>query len=514
MPTINQLSAIDVVSYGDQIPVYAPNLGDARRLSVGALTQYVEDNIVLPDPTNAADITYDPAGIGATPRSVQAKLRDVVSVKDFGAVGDGVTNDSSAINAAYTYAEAAGGSEVYWPPGTYFTGSGTITCGPLSATNAAADAVLLYTGTGTAMIVQGVNTSETNGQFHVLPYINKSTLDWNSGSDTTSIGLLLQDRKYNTFVVPGVKRFNTGVALKADVANFVCNTLQLGVIQNNKLGIDFSRVTAGFGINQNQVVGGAIVIDSAYTTAAGRIYVNMPDVENNTTTFVGVNLEKAGNEKAIVCASSSNVWLNCRFEGSSSTSGYITLSGNNNKVIGGAPASSATVPFVTWISDTGAGNSFWMSNVLANKYLVWDLHSASRPLRFGNGSAYPAVPIGGFGTDRLQLGDSATKATRHWGLMQQESPAVTSGATLPWRNALVLTYGSATTITGMTLDVGLADTSALVSIAATNGNATLQHTASPAANAGKFVIKAGADLTLSTNSPVLFQLIGGNLYQV
>ncbi len=364
------------------------------------------------------------------------------------------------------------------------------------------------------MIVQGVNTSETNGQFHVLPYINKSTLDWNSGSDTTSIGLLLQDRKYNTFVIPGVKRFNTGVALKADVANFVCNTLQLGVIQNNKLGLDFSRVTTGFGINQNQVVGGAIVIDSAYTTAAGRIYVNMPDVENNTTTFVGVNLEKAGNEKAIVCASSSNVWLNCRFESSSSTSGYITLSGNNNKVIGGAPASSATVPFVTWISDTGAGNSFWMSNVLANKYLVWDLHSASKPLRFGNGSAYPAVPIGGFGTDRLQLGDSATKATRHWGLMQQESPAVTSGATLPWRNALVLTYGSATTITGMALDVGLTDTSALVSIAATNGNATLQHTASPAANAGKFVIKAGANLTLSTNSPVLFQLIGGNLYQV
>jgi len=119
MPTINQLSAIDVVSPGDQIPVYAPNLGDARRMSVSALTQYVEDNIVLPDPTNAADITYDPAGTGAVSRSVQAKLRDVVSVKDFGAVGDGVADDTAAIQAAVAYAAAGSGSAIYIPEGTF-----------------------------------------------------------------------------------------------------------------------------------------------------------------------------------------------------------------------------------------------------------------------------------------------------------------------------------------------------------------------------------------------------------
>lgn len=39
-------------------------------------------------------------GTGASARTVQAKLRDVVSVKDFGAVGDGVTDDASAIQAA------------------------------------------------------------------------------------------------------------------------------------------------------------------------------------------------------------------------------------------------------------------------------------------------------------------------------------------------------------------------------------------------------------------------------
>lgn len=54
------------------------------------------------------------SGTGATARTVQAKLRDVVSVKDFGAVGNGVADDTNAFKNAL-----AASNSVYVPDGTY-----------------------------------------------------------------------------------------------------------------------------------------------------------------------------------------------------------------------------------------------------------------------------------------------------------------------------------------------------------------------------------------------------------
>jgi hypothetical protein len=61
----------------------------------------------------ASKLSFTQAG-GGTARTVDSKLKDSVSVKDFGAVGDGVTNDSAAIQAAVNT-----GKKVYIPAGTY-----------------------------------------------------------------------------------------------------------------------------------------------------------------------------------------------------------------------------------------------------------------------------------------------------------------------------------------------------------------------------------------------------------
>lgn len=62
---------------------------------------------------------FTAAGTGATARTIQGKLREVVSVKDFGAVGDGVTNDTAAILLAVAALKAAGGGTLLFPAGTY-----------------------------------------------------------------------------------------------------------------------------------------------------------------------------------------------------------------------------------------------------------------------------------------------------------------------------------------------------------------------------------------------------------
>jgi len=46
-----------------------------------------------------------------------------INVKDYGATGDGVTNDSAAIQSAINYAEANGGNLIWFPAGTYFIGT-------------------------------------------------------------------------------------------------------------------------------------------------------------------------------------------------------------------------------------------------------------------------------------------------------------------------------------------------------------------------------------------------------
>lgn len=70
--------------------------------------------------TTKQNSTYTPSGTGAVGRTVESKLNEVSSVKDFGAVGDGITDDTSAIQSALSSKTI-----IYFPSGTYLI-SGTL----------------------------------------------------------------------------------------------------------------------------------------------------------------------------------------------------------------------------------------------------------------------------------------------------------------------------------------------------------------------------------------------------
>lgn len=75
----------------------------------------------LASPSGASLVGLQAAATGATLRNVRSKLNETISVRDFGAVGDGIADDSPAFNLAVAYANArtTAGTTILVPDGQY-----------------------------------------------------------------------------------------------------------------------------------------------------------------------------------------------------------------------------------------------------------------------------------------------------------------------------------------------------------------------------------------------------------
>jgi hypothetical protein len=85
-------------------------------LNVGDVVDFCTATPINTNVVTAAQVSYDEGAAGAVARTVESKLQETISVTDFGAVGDGVTDDTAAIQAAIT---ASADKSLYFPSGTY-----------------------------------------------------------------------------------------------------------------------------------------------------------------------------------------------------------------------------------------------------------------------------------------------------------------------------------------------------------------------------------------------------------
>jgi hypothetical protein len=119
---------------------------------------------------DAQDVQFLPSGTGAVARTVQAKLRDTVSVKDYGAVGDNTADDTAAIQACF---DANPNATITFGAGKTYRVVGTITLVNASGKNFQGDidfqgATINFVTTGSSA---ATDAAMQNG-FVVYPTLN------------------------------------------------------------------------------------------------------------------------------------------------------------------------------------------------------------------------------------------------------------------------------------------------------------------------------------------------------
>jgi hypothetical protein len=116
---------------------YTANNGTSIVLNVALIAGDVLEvicvnNLNTGTTAQAQDVYWNQSGTGATTRTVESKLRDVVSIRDFGGVGNGIADDSNAFKLACD-AAVSSNRQLILPTGTYKFTNGVIVNLPLNS---------------------------------------------------------------------------------------------------------------------------------------------------------------------------------------------------------------------------------------------------------------------------------------------------------------------------------------------------------------------------------------------
>ena len=292
------------------------------------------------------------------------------NVLDYGAVGDDVTDNRVAINAAITAASAAGGGVVYFPPGTYAvykTGAGAIASFDL---NGSAYNNITFLGSGNASIVHmagnafngdwylfylrdtvkrvtfknlaftgvGVTNPDPAEQNHAIQISNLLTDNAYTGN------VLITDCRFHRFVGDGVRVLGNGATrLVRDVLVKRCafTMRDPGSGLGSRSGVAYQRGTFGVNVINCYLTGSddqEVDMESTSTIAMGQNAIDGNHIDHDANGNAGMTLTGTGVGRHSRSVVSRNTILDGSIQGLNVQQSVLTgnmVSLNNHPASGG-----------------------------------------------------------------------------------------------------------------------------------------------------------------------------------
>lgn len=278
-----------------------------------------------------------------------ANYGEAYNVKAYGALGDGSTDDTDAIQIAIDACEAADNGTVVFPPGDYLV-TETITI----ATSTSSDeiAVSMYGATILAdttlngpVLTIGDNVSVMGGTITT----NGDALDWDG-----TVGIKISDGYRSRIIDTQVRNMEKGIELAASTGHgCVYNYVSPRMIYDCKFGIYLTQAGSGW-TNDNHIANASIYYSTAvdvvdcsdgaaiWASPAGGATAIM---ENNL--FIGLSLENGSAQADSLIADAiygtfyNSQFIGCRvesFDGAADTLSSINIqsAGEGNVFIGGS----------------------------------------------------------------------------------------------------------------------------------------------------------------------------------
>ncbi|GIX10741.1 glycosyl hydrolase family 28-related protein [Elioraea sp.] len=254
-------------------------------------------------PARIDDILVLDTAVSKTGLAKYLRDREAVLPADFGGLGDGVADDTAAIQAAF---DRAGADQKFCviPPGTWNV-SGTVTL-PGPARGLIMQGTIRYTGTAPAsVLVLGDGGTTRNGEklYTGLDVIRATQSDWSSEAD---IGITLRNLDASQVELRRVEGFTIGLRTLGDGRGFEDTTLFLGRLVNNRIGLDIWCATATAWNTSVRYYGGHFACATGVNASQDRYGIRLGNApgaytNHNRHIFDGPNFEirQAGSNVAI-----------------------------------------------------------------------------------------------------------------------------------------------------------------------------------------------------------------------